>query len=600
MLFRKILPLLSALVLSGSHLAAADDKIFPLKDVKRGMLGEWRTVIAGTKIESFKLRVLGVQNNFAGPRRPVIICEALDDQNKLSGPVAGMSGSPVYIKNKLLGAYAYGFMMSKQQAIIGVTPIEQMLEVVENYGPGNGIAKNARVPSKALAQTPVEEKPDEANGGATGNQLDFKTIQSLLKPAPTPLFVSGFSARTLKHFEDDLAGLGVEILQAPTAGPAEEGEVFDPPLVPGAPIAGVLMDGDFSMAGVGTITWRKDNRLLAFGHPFFQEGAVEIPMAGAEVLTVVRSVSRSFKLSKVGPVKGSIYQDRLTAIAGEIGRETPCTKVTINIHPENAEKRTLRSNLFCQRRMSPMLCAMALMESISSSMDTELDQSFEVDTTLILDGHKPLVYQDFGNGSSGIMRAAMGLRSAFGKIVDNPFETPMVKEITFNVKIHNEVNYSILKKIGLRSGKRPRGGEKVKLELELAHYQSELEALTIEVPIPEGFSGERLVVFVGDADDASKIDLPSTGDVTSLEDILTRLRLKRDNRHVHVKLLKRSYGLNLRGAILPELPPSVYQLYTSDTRGEIVRPIRQTTIWETTIPVKGDFRGNYSFPLDIR
>ena len=96
-----------------------------------------------------------------------------------------------------------------------------------------------------------------------------------------------------------------------------------------------------------------------------QEGPVHIPMAGAEVLTVVRSVSRSFKLSNVGPIKGMIYQDRLTAIAGEIGREAPCTKVTINIHPENGPKRTLRSNLFAAKAdhlpFAQWLCLRALM-----------------------------------------------------------------------------------------------------------------------------------------------------------------------------------------------------------------------------------------------
>ena len=135
MFTRHFIPLIIVLLTCYLNAADKDTEIFPLEDVERGMLGEWRTVIAGTKIETFKLRVLGVQQNLAGPQRAVIIREALDDENKLSGPVAGMSGSPVYIKKKLVGAYAHGFMMSKEQAIIGVTPIEQMLEVAENYGP---------------------------------------------------------------------------------------------------------------------------------------------------------------------------------------------------------------------------------------------------------------------------------------------------------------------------------------------------------------------------------------------------------------------------------------------------------------------------------
>ena len=243
---------------------------------------------------------------------------------------------------------------------------------------------------------------------------------------------------------------------------------------------------------------------------------------------------------------------------------------------------------------------MALMESINSSMDAEAEQSFEVISTLRIDGHEPITYKDYGNGSSGVFRAALGLRSAFSQIVDNPFETPMVGEVSFDVRIHNKIGYSILKTISLRSGNRPSTGDRVKLGLELAHHKADREIRIIEVPIPEGYSGERLVLFVGDAKSAAEHDTVSSPDITGLDDILEQLRLRRDNRQIHIKLLRRSLGLNLQGAKLPDLPSSVYQVFSSDSRGEIIRPIRQSTIWETTIPAQGEFKGNYSFPLDIR
>ena len=599
MFTRHFIPLTIVLLTCYLNAADKDTEIFPLEDVERGMLGEWRTVIAGTKIETFKLRVLGVQQNFAGPQRAVIICEALDDENKLSGPVAGMSGSPVYIKKKLVGAYAYGFMMSKEQAIIGVTPIEQMLEVAENYGP----QELAITPTKLNQHQALGKKSDSTptiSSNESRASLKLENIQQFLKPVPTPLFVSGFSPRTLKHFEEELAEMGMDLVHAPVSGTSSKGDNFDPPLVPGAPVAGVLMDGDFSMSGVGTITWRKGNRLLGFGHPFMQEGPVHIPMAGAEVLTVVRSVSRSFKLSNVGPIKGMIYQDRLTAIAGEIGREAPCTKVTINIHPENGPKRTLRSNLFCHKGRSPTFCAMALLESINSSMDTEAEQSFEVTSTLQIDGHDPLVYYDSGTGGVGVLKAAMGLRSAFREIVDNPFETPMIREVNFDVRIRNQIDYSILKSVTLRTGNRPRGGDTVKVGLELARHKTDREVRIIEIPIPKGYSGERLVLFIGDADSAARQDVTTSPDITGLNDILNELRLRRDNRRIFVKLLRRSNGLALQGASLPDLPASIQKIYSSDSRGDLKRSIRQTTVWETSIPVRGEFQGSYSYPLDIR
>ena len=577
--------LLTLLFLLPNLLPAQDFEIYPLKDIKRGLMGEWRTVISGNQIEQFKLRVLGVQQNFAGPRRPVIICEALDDQNKLSGPVAGMSGSPVYIDGKLVGAYAYGFMMAKQQAIIGVTPIEQMLEVIDNYGPGKATATSA--PAKAGNS----EKP----APLTQEVLPF------LKPLPTPLFVSGFSEKTLQHFAPELKKDGLEIMAAPSSGTAgEDTPDIDPPLVPGAPVAGVFMDGDFSIAGVGTITWRKDDQLLGFGHPFLQDGAVEIPMAGAEILTVVRSVSRSFKLSNTGPVKGTIFQDRLTAIAGEVGKKTPTTELEIHIQPADTPSYTLKSNVFRHNRITPNLISMAMAEAISQSMNTEAEQTFQVRSILEIPGHEPLVFQDTGAGSSAAIRAAFNLRSACSKILNNPFETPDIPKIRFEILIRNSEEYSILKKISLRSTDTPKDGQKAKIGIELAHFQKPPEIRTLEIPIPEGYSGQRLVLWIGDAASADEIDLPSTGDVTSLDDILTRLRYRRDNSKMHVKFIKSTRGLNLHGGILPELPPSVYQLYNSDTRGEIINKINTTTVWETQIPVEGFFKGSYSFPIDIR
>ena len=122
--------------------ARADDDmaIMPLSEIRPGMTGEWHTVVSGSRIDSFPMQVVGIAENFIGPQRPVIICKALDAANKLTGPVAGMSGSPVFINGKLIGAYAYGFTWPKDQALIGVTPIESMLEVETNYPPAGAPA----------------------------------------------------------------------------------------------------------------------------------------------------------------------------------------------------------------------------------------------------------------------------------------------------------------------------------------------------------------------------------------------------------------------------------------------------------------------------
>ena len=257
--------------------------ILPLSEIKAGMRGEWHTVVSGTRIDSFPMEVVGIVENFIGPQRPVIICKALDATNILTGPVAGMSGSPVFIDGKLIGAYAYGFLWPKEQSLFGVTPIEDMLEVESNYPP---VFKHAG--TNGLTRAEAGADPQWLATPASAASLPpLATLQSAMKPLPTPLFVSGVSERTLRKFAPQLAGLGLEVMQAPSGRASHN---IDNDLKPGTPVAGVLMSGDFHFAGTGTVTWRKGNRILAFGHPFLQSGPAEMPMASAEILTVVQSV----------------------------------------------------------------------------------------------------------------------------------------------------------------------------------------------------------------------------------------------------------------------------------------------------------------------
>ena len=303
-------------------------------------------VVSGTRIDSFPMEVVGVAENFIGPQRPVIICKGLDATNKLTGPVAGMSGSPVYIDGKLIGAYAYGFLYPKDQDLFGVTPIEDMLEVESNYPP-----TSAPSGKSGLAQTEAGPAPRWTTSPVLAAGLpSLETLQSTMKPVPTPLFVSGISERTLARFKSRIEEQGLELMQAPSGRATHD---FDNDLKPGSAVSGVLMSGDFDFAGTGTVTWRHGNRILAFGHPFLQNGPIEMPMASAEILAVVQAVTRSFKLPNIGPVVGSIYQDRLTAIAGEIGRTSPTTHFELHLESVGGRERLFQGEMFEHERLPP-------------------------------------------------------------------------------------------------------------------------------------------------------------------------------------------------------------------------------------------------------
>ncbi len=573
--------------------ARADDgtPIMPLSEVKPGMIGEWHTVVSGTRIDSFPMQVVGIAENFIGPQRPVIICKALDTTNKLTGPVAGMSGSPVFIDGKLIGAYAYGFTWPKDQAIIGVTPIESMLEVETNYPPTQIPAGKGETPQAGSVSNPQWlAVPTESD------LPSLATLESVMRPLPTPVFVSGISERVLDKFRPQLDRLGVQFMLAP-AGSASHS--FDTDLKPGSPVAGVLMSGDFDIAGTGTVTWRNGNRILAFGHPFLQSGPAEMPMAPAEILTVVQSVQRSFKLSNTGPIIGTIYQDRLTAIAGEIGRKPDTTHFEVHLDGPGGKQRSFRGELFQNQMLSPIISAISLLESIDDTMELEDQQTVYLDTTLEIAGHNPVKLSDVSSGEDAGYPLVIRELQMYDTLLSNPCEFPNVKSLTFNVHIANGWKSARLDSLDIdRTEVKP--GSVLHAVIGLRSFRDESSSIPISVPTPADLDASEVQLFVGDADAALRMDEPSRVPPQTLDQVLDRIRRLRSHQNVCVKLLQNVRGVSLEGQNLPDLPPSVIAQFESPNAHFQKASLSRVTLWETNFPVDGTFSGQIILPVRIK
>ena len=577
--------------------ARADDSmpIMPLAEIKPGMTGEWHTVVSGSRVDSFPMEVVGIVENFIGPQRPVIICKALDATNKLTGPVAGMSGSPVFINGKLIGAYAYGWTWPKDQALIGVTPIEIMLEVETNYPP---VAKPKGTNSLA-SRNPAGAGADPqwlVAPAAGGPDVPAPaTLQSVMKPLPTPLFVSGVSERTLRRFSARLSALGLDVIQAPS-GRAHD---IDNDPKPGQPLAGVLMSGDFHFTGTGTVTWRHGNRILAFGHPFLQSGPAEMPMASAEILTVVQSVARSFKLSNTGPVIGTIYQDRLTAIAGEIGRKPNTTHFEAHLDAPGGKTRFFQGELFQNQMLSPILSAISLLESLYDTMESEEQQTIYMDTTLEVPGHEPVKLTDAASGEDGPFELVIRELTMYESLLNNPCEFPNVKSLTFRVRLADGWKSSRLDSLNMdRDEVKP--GSTLHAIIGLRDYRGEPSSLPVSVPIPADLRAPELRLFVGDADAARRMDEPPPVPPQTLDQVLDRLRLTRSHQNICVKLLETAPGVAVEGKNLPNLPPSVVAQFESPNASLQKATLSRITLWETNFPAEGTFSGQITLPVRIK
>jgi len=598
--------------------AATTDGTMPLSDIKPGMKGEWRTTISGTAIQTFSLEVLGVMQNFVGPQHAVILCQATDPSQIENGPVAGMSGSPVYIDGKLIGAYAYGWTFPKDQAIIGVTPIADMLDVLKqptapvlpgrphlspslasvNDSSSNVVTTSATAPDSGLqpASGPGQLSDWRVTLGA--DRLAGRDLGSMLTPLPTPLMVSGISPKVLSTFRDVLAKRGLQLMDGPGGGTSDGG----PPassLQPGSPMGVVLLDGDFSIYGVGTLTWRDGDKILAFGHPMFQYGSVDMPLSTAEIVAIFRSYEHSTKLANIGPIVGTISQDRLTAIAGTIGPKPPMIAFSARVATAEGTTHTFSGNLWQNRDYSPAIGAMGLNQALAGTMEEAHVQTYSVDTTIDLEGFPPIKLSQVASGDGGADEVSMDFMETMDQLMSNQFETPHIRSLNFDIKLHDAWQTSSLESVRVNSGQL-RAGEKLSVTITLANYRDKSVEQTLEIPIPESAAGSTLTLFLGDGSSTETLDRGGTRrDFTSLADVVNYVRKGRSRGALYVKLLQSQTGLRVSGSSLLGLPPSVEQLYLSPKNVSPGNLTTQITLWETSIPVPGEFNGHFTMPLRV-
>lgn len=536
---------------------AADPPLMSIDDVRPGQRGVWYTVVEGVEIRAFELELIGLAPHFAGPREPVVLARVLDPENILSGPVAGMSGSPVYIDGRLLGAYAYGYTWPKEQGIIGITPVERMQGLLDD------LTGSPRPPG----QPPVMPLP----GGDGAPQLT---------PLPTPLQLGGFSGHSLALVRDRWQALGVE----PTLAPLGEASLPDDwQLAAGAAIAAVLMSGDFNVAATGTVTWTDGQRVLAFGHPFLRLGNASLPFAGAHIHTVVRNIRQSFKLSRTGPLIGTLQVDRLPGVAGEIGPLPPLADLSLTIeHPRGT--RVFTSRLTPHARLFPLLAAMAVMEGVTQTIEASAEQTLRLEVGLATAELEPLHWIHAASGPTSAGAIGLDFLLRVEELLQNPFAEVAPTRIDLHVRVADAWDTSRLREAWLEHD-RVRPGETLTVVCELDRYRQPARVERVELTIPETIPpGSQLRVIVADAATADRL-AGSRRPVYSLDELAGRLRARRDPESLYVLLVETRPGWKLGAAELPALPPSARLTLAGSGAGLERHPL-DTRVWsEIRVPV---------------
>ena len=559
----------------------ADTPIMPLSKVKPGMFGEWKTVVEGNQMGTYQLQILGIKSDYyGGVDIPIIIAKALDDSHKQSGPVAGMSGSPVYIKGKLIGAYAYGQPGQKNEAIIGITPIENMLSVLDK-GDKNKMRQVDSDPSNYS----LEKVPQEFS------------LKTTLEATPTPLLMGGFSSKSLEHFAPEWKALGFNPVNA-LSGTTQN--IQGLPLTPGNPVAAVLCQGDFQVAATGTVTWRSGDQILAFGHGFTRLGSCSIPMAKAEILTIVQTLMRSYKLSNVAPGSGTIYQDRRAGIAGKVNQLPQMIPLSIQVKNSGYRNQSYHAELWNQQDFTPLMASNTLSQSIEQAETSGGIRTNRVEADITFQDGSILEWADLATGKRNGYSLAKRFHSWAKRLWRNPFEEVAVKSISFQVESIDDLHETLLKRV-LLSQKSVEPGQYLDLEVRLSSYRGEAFSRKISIKIPDtGLDTNFLQLHLLDASEAKRL-LRQTGTplVDDWKSLLQDLRRYLAPDKMYLFLTQNNEGVHLDGTDLPGLPSSVQHLMGSDQWEQVKSDLNHEILWESSIDFQGVFRGKYQTNLEI-
>jgi hypothetical protein len=535
--------------------------ILPLSQVRPGMVGQAMTVFRGTKPEPFKVRVVAVMRNFL-PKQDVILIRAEDPRVEFSGIVAGMSGSPVYIDGKLMGAVAYAWNFSKEP-LGGVTPIESMLaerarprraskeELIADWqrpvpGPGGPDVHRAQAfaPSVPGAFARGLGLPPMAPAMASG--------EPRLMRASVPLSVSGFGPRTVAELADELRPTGLVPLQAGGGrrmGPPAAGHVE-----PGSAIGVELVRGDMSTVATGTVTYVDGPNVLAFGHPLFGIGEVYLPMVDAEIHAFLPSLAQSFKMSSPLNEVGTLVQDRQSCILGDLDARTTMMPVNVRVSGPGVEPRLFHAEVARNRRLTPMLASMVVGNAIADAEPDVTDMVVTVTSKVGLKGFAPLELRDQLFTSEGVSGRALagsrGLR-ALGDLLFNPFQPVVLDRMDVDVRVEYRRDVAEIVGVSLPS-EDVRAGDTVGLRVTLRPYAGAEYVETVPVIIPRTVAGDVVKIEVATGA-AVKPDLPQA---ESLPVYLDNLRKGYSASSIVVTVQTPEDGASLRGRLLSALPAS--------------------------------------------
>ncbi len=579
--------------------------IIRLDEIEPGMEGTIRTVFQGEAIEEFGFRVLGILPHALGPRQDVILVRLTGPKPTYTGVVAGMSGSPAYIDGRLAGALSLRFGLFTKEPIAGITPIESMLQLMrmetEKHPQRTGLWRTWSIDAiKGSSDRGAAAAPRAGSAGGSGRPR-------LLEPIPSPLFFSGFRQQVIDWFAPLLERYHLKPITI--GGGSTGGGQLRPErgadLVPGAPIAAVLVAGDLSVYATGTVSYRDGERVLAFGHPFFQLGTTDMPMATAEILTTVASEMSSFKIARLGDIVGTVRQDRLTAIMGLVGVEPNLIPVTVNVISPARGRLSYHYRILRHPTLAPLLLNFTLANSILLSVEQSDELTVRYDGLIHLEGHPAVRVHDMVTSSDASLLqpvplvVAERINESFARLYNNSVEHPKIRGLDVTFALSEERRSMTIEE--LRVSKRTvHPGDDIDVYVILRPYRGPRIIKTFRVKIPESVRPEEhLTLMVADASTLRALEHRGMG-AGSLDELIAILNRERPSDHLYVRLSERKPGYVVHDRLLPSLPPSVISVMASDRTASRAVRVDDSPLLIASTAVGAVVRGSAQLTLIVK
>jgi hypothetical protein len=526
--------------------ALPGQSLFPLKDIRPGMHGVGRTVFSGDRIEEFQIEILGVLEN-TGPHESIILGKLSGGPLAETGVMQGMSGSPVYIDGRLVGAVALGYAFSKEP-IAGIRPIEDMIRPA---------ATRAAI---SLPRAPIAAGPNELLRAFPQPSLAMGGSAQIVEIA-TPLSFGGFTRATLDAFAPQLRSLGLEPRQAVSSAGKLPDTMGNPADVkPGSMISVQLLSGDYNLGADGTVTYIDGNRIYAFGHRFLDVGATSLPFARSEVLALIPNTNTSFKLSAAREWMGTIGYDGNTAVSGEFGKRAATVPVSVNVTRDGKHIENYRMQMVNDPLLSPLLVQMAVFSAIDATERTVGAATLRITGEIAFqNAPSPVRINNMFSGDNGsATQASLSTAVPVAYVMQSDFDTLRLKSIALNIEAFEQKKELTIDGLTV-SQREAHPGDTVRLNVSLVGQNGAESTRYLDYKIPIGAEPGPLYFTVADAGAANVTDFHQVlgATVHTPSQLISTVNNLHPNTRAYIRVWRTDPAFQLEGADLPAPPASV-------------------------------------------